>query len=118
MPKTIDKNAMPKQAPRRRGPMGHGPMGGTGEKAKDFKGTFKKLLAYIGNYKFGILVVFLFAIASTVFNIVGPKILGKATTKIFEGIMATISNTGSVQVTVGSSSATTCSAGANARPGR
>jgi len=95
MPKTIDKNAMPKQAPRRRGPMGHGPMGGTGEKAKDFKGTFKKLLAYIGSYKFGILIVFLFAIASTVFNIVGPKILGKATTKIFEGIMATISNTGS-----------------------
>lgn len=68
------------------GPMGHGPMGGSGEKAKDFKGTSKKLMNYIGNYKIGIFFVFIFAVASTIFNVVGPKILGKATTEIFNGI--------------------------------
>lgn len=75
--------------PRRNGPMGPGPGGpmGTGEKAKDFKGTFSKLLAYMGNYKFAFLISFVFAIGSTVFNIWGPKILSKATTKIFEGMM-------------------------------
>ena len=64
--------------PRRRGPMGggHGRMG-TGEKAKDFKGTMKKLFTYLSEYKIGIFFVMIFAIGSTVFNIVGPKILGK-----------------------------------------
>ena len=68
-----------------RGPMGHG-MGNSTEKAKDFKGTMKKLFRYIGSYKFAILAVIIFAIGSTVFSIAGPKILGKATTEIFTGI--------------------------------
>lgn len=72
--------------PKRRGPMGPGPMG-TGEKAKDFKGTLKKILAYMGRYKIAFIISLLFAIGSTVFNIWGPKILSKATTKIFEGMM-------------------------------
>ena len=65
--------------PRRRGPMGggHGRMG-TGEKAKDFKGTMKKLFTYLSEYKIGIFFVMIFAIGSTVFNIIGPKVLGKA----------------------------------------
>lgn len=78
------------QTPQRRGPMGgHGPMRGMGpgEKAKDFKGTMKKLLSYLSQFKVGISIVVIFAIASTVFSIVGPKILGKATTKLFEGVM-------------------------------
>lgn len=72
--------------PKRRGPMGPGPIG-TGEKAKDFKGTLKKILAYMGRYKIAFIISLLFAIGSTVFNIWGPKILSKATTKIFEGMM-------------------------------
>lgn len=67
--------------------MGRGP----GEKAKDFKGTLKKFLAYIGTYKFGLIAVAVFAMGSTVFNVVGPKILGNATTEIFEGVMSKLS---------------------------
>lgn len=74
----------------KRGPMGHGPMG-AGEKAKDFKGTMKKLWVYINEYKIGLLFVIIFAIGSTVFSIVGPKILGKATTEIFNGLVGKIS---------------------------
>ena len=63
---------------RRRGPMGgHGPGMRPTEKAKDFKGTMKKLLQYLGAYKISIVAVIIFAIGSTVFNIVGPKILGR-----------------------------------------
>ena len=62
-----------------------------GEKARDFKGTMRKLLAYLGVYKASIAVVMVFAIGSTIFSIVGPKILGKATTKLFEGVVAKIS---------------------------
>lgn len=61
------------------------------EKPKNFKSTMKKLLSYLKKYKYKILLVVLFAIASTVFTIVGPKILGKATTKIFEGVIGKIS---------------------------
>ena len=81
-------------AGRHKGPeAGHGPHGAmmAGEKAKDFKGTMKKLLAYMGRYKIGIVFVIIFAIGSTIFNIVGPKILGKATTEIFEGLVRKIS---------------------------
>ena len=74
----------------KRGPMGHGPMG-AGEKAKDFKGTMKKLWVYINEYKIGLLFVIIFAIGSTVFSIVGPMILGKATTEIFNGLVGKIS---------------------------
>ncbi len=66
-----------------------------GEKAKDFRGTFRKLLKYLGYYKYSIIVVILFAIASTVFTIVGPKILGQATTSLFQGLMNQISGSGS-----------------------
>lgn len=71
------------------GPMG-GPMG-NGEKAKDLKGTMKKLLDYLGRYKIAIVVVVIFAIGSTIFAIVGPKILGNATTEIFNGIISKLS---------------------------
>ncbi len=81
--------------PKRRGPMGRGPVMASGEKAKDFKGTLKKLLAYLKPHQVAVTFVVIFAIASTVFNIVGPKILGQATTKIFEGVMDMIANTGS-----------------------
>ena len=78
-------------------PGGHGPGGAgmmLGEKAKDFKGTFKKLLQYLGSYKWAILVVLFFAAASTVLSIFGPKILGQATTELFEGLVGTITGTG------------------------
>ena len=64
------------------------------EKAKDFKGTMKKLISYLSPYKLAILLVIVFAIGSSVFNIVGPKILGNATTKIFEGLVSKVSNSG------------------------
>lgn len=70
--------------------MAHGAMK-SGEKAKDFKKSLGKLVAYIGNYKFGLIAVILFAIGSTVFNVVGPKILGNATTEIYNGIMSKLS---------------------------
>ncbi|WP_281672162.1 ABC transporter ATP-binding protein [Pseudoramibacter alactolyticus] len=80
---------------RRRGPGGPGPRGMTNtERAKDFKGTLRKLINYLGAYKMAILLVAAFAVASTVFTIVGPKILGRATTEIFKGLMASIANTG------------------------
>ncbi|EHK2442461.1 ABC transporter ATP-binding protein [Clostridium perfringens] len=80
----------------RKGGMG-GPMGRMGggpravEKAKDFKGTMKKLGVYLKPYSLSIAIVILFAIGSAAFSIVGPKILGKATTKIFEGLVQKIS---------------------------
>ncbi len=85
-------------SPMRGGPKGGGPGGHMsmmkGEKARDFKGTMGKLIEYLGSYKLGILVVMGFAIASTVFTIIGPKILGSATTKLFEGVMDMIAGTG------------------------
>ncbi|SDS04826.1 ATP-binding cassette, subfamily B [Paenibacillaceae bacterium GAS479] len=84
--------------PKNKGPMGGGPGGPgmmmPGEKAKDFKGTFRKLISYLGRYKIAVAFVILFAIGSTIFNILGPKILGEATTKVFEGVMNVISGTG------------------------
>ncbi len=81
-----------KRPPRRPGgPMGHGPGGMPGEKAKDFKGTMGKLVKYISAYSVPIILVALFAIGSTVFSIVGPKQLGKATTEIFNGLVAKVS---------------------------
>lgn len=73
----------------RRGPM-HGGGKMSGEKAKDFKGTMKKLMGYLGTYKVGICFVGIFAVGSTVFNIVGPKVLGKATTEIFNGLVGKV----------------------------
>ncbi len=74
----------------RRGPGGHGGMM-PGEKAKDFKGTSRKILAYIGRYKIAIVLVMICAVAGTIFNIVGPKVLSKATTEIFNGLVSKVS---------------------------
>ena len=68
-----------------------GPAGGSGEKAKDFGKTMKKLISYMGRYKWGILTVLIFAVGSTVFHVIGPKVLGKATTKIFNGLTGKLS---------------------------
>ncbi len=65
-----------------------------GEKARNFKGTMKKLLSYLSPFTIPMIVVFVFAIASTVFTIIGPKVLGRATTKLFEGIVAQIAGSG------------------------
>ncbi|MBM3706045.1 MAG: ABC transporter ATP-binding protein [Actinobacteria bacterium] len=80
------------------GPMGFGPRGGHfpihGEKPKNFRQTMKKFLKYIGEFKVSIIVVIVFAVLSTVFAIIGPKIIGKATTKLFEGVISQISGAG------------------------
>lgn len=84
-------------AARRGGPMGGGPMVMMkGDKARDFKGTMSKLIAYLGQYKLAVVIVFIFAIASTSANIAGPKMLGSATTKLFEGVMAQLNGSGSI----------------------
>ena len=77
-----------------------GPMGGRGmqptEKAKDFKGAMAKLFRCMGRYKFRFMLMFVFAVAGTVFNIVGPKILGKATTELYKGLVAKVNGTGGI----------------------
>lgn len=80
------------------GGMGHGPGRGmgAGEKAKDFKGTIKKLVSYMANYKIAILFVMIFAAASTIFNIWGPKILSKAITELFNGLIKKYQGTGGI----------------------
>jgi len=87
--------------PRRRGPMGGPPGGGPGammggEKPKNFKASFGKLLKYIGKYKFALVIVVIMAILSTVFSVVGPKIMGRATTELAEGLMRKIQGTGGI----------------------
>lgn len=96
----MSQNTKIQQPQRARGPMG-GPMGGMGggEKAKDAKGTLKKLLKYLSPYYVGLIFVLIFAIASTVFTVVGPKILGEATTVLVKGMMAKITNSGSIDFT-------------------
>ena len=87
---------MAEQNTRRHGPRGpHGGMA-PGEKAKDFRGTMKKLMTYIGKYKFAVATVIVFAIGSTIFSIIGPKILSKATTELFNGLVAKIKGTGGI----------------------
>ncbi len=76
-----------------------GPMGGrnmAGEKAKDFSGAMKKMIAYMKRYRIRLAVMMVCAIAGTVFNIVGPKILGKATTELFSGLVAKVNGTGGI----------------------
>ena len=77
-----------------RGPMGRGRM--NGEKAKDFSGAVKKLLRYMSKYKIRLIGMMIFAVVGTVFNIVGPKILGKATTELFNGLVAKVNGTGGI----------------------
>lgn len=95
-PSSSKSSSFPRRGPFRGGPMGHGgPMAMMkGEKARDFKGTMGKLLQYLGNFKVSIAIVGCFAIASTISAIVGPKILGKATTKLFEGVIGNITGVG------------------------
>lgn len=69
---------------------------GRGEKPKDFKGTMLKLLGYVGRHKLAVLLALVFAVGSVVFNIVGPRVLGTVTTKLYEGLVATVQGTGSV----------------------
>mgnify|MGYP003178966171 CR=1 FL=1 len=80
----------------RRGPMGHGRGMHGGEKAKDFKGSMAKLFRYMERYKFRFILMFVFAVAGTIFNIWGPKILGKATTELFSGLVAKVNGTGGI----------------------
>ena len=85
------------QQPRKRGPMGRMGRGmQPGEKPKDLKKSIKQLAQYIGKYKIAIFIVMICAACSTVFNVAGPKILGKATTALSEGLMEKIRGTGSI----------------------
>lgn len=76
--------------------MGHGRGMHGGEKAKDFKGSMAKLFRYMERYKFRFILMFVFAVAGTIFNIWGPKILGKATTELFSGLVAKVNGTGGI----------------------
>lgn len=89
------KTQIPKPT-RQRGPMGRMGGMGRGEKAKDFKGTIKQLLGYIGQHKIAVFAAVAFAVCSVIFNIVGPKVLGQVTTKLFEGLVAKVNGTGDV----------------------
>ena len=82
-------------------PNARGPMGGpgammAGEKAKNFKGSVLQLIKYIGRYKIAIIIVMVFAAVSTVFSVAGPKVMGKATTALAEGLMEKIAGTGGI----------------------
>lgn len=89
------KTQIPKPT-RQRGPMGRMGGMGRGEKAKDFKGTMRQLLGYIGQHKIAVFSAVAFAVCSVIFNIVGPKVLGQVTTKLFEGLVAKVNGTGDV----------------------
>ncbi len=92
MSENMNQTKMPSRRPR--GPMGRGP--GMGEKAKDFKGSTKKLIKYLGRYWGAIIAVMIFAAVSTVFSVAGPKVMGKATTALAEGLMNKIAGTGGI----------------------
>lgn len=91
-----------KRGQKRKGGPGPGPGHGhgghmmPGEKARDFKGTMRKMLDLMGKFKLHLLLIFVFAIGSTVFAIVGPKVMSEATTVIFEGVVAKIAGTGGI----------------------
>ena len=90
-------NNKTQKPPVMQGPMGRGPGGhGALEKAKDFKGTLKKLIGRLARYKIAVIIVIIFAVGSTIFSIVGPKILGHATTEIYTGLMNKINGTGAI----------------------
>ncbi|MGN0319081.1 MAG: ABC transporter ATP-binding protein [Lachnospira sp.] len=88
-----DQNTSYQRPPKR-----HGPGGGMmpSERAKDFKGSISKLIKYIGNYKFAVIFVMILAASSTVFSVIGPKILGKATTALSDGLIKKIAGTGGI----------------------
>ncbi len=91
---SVNMNRAPKRGPMM-GPPGMGGMG-PGDKPKDFKGAVRKLIRYLGKYRWTIIFVWILAIISTVFTILGPKILGNATDELFKGIMSKISGTGNI----------------------
>lgn len=91
----MDNSKNKRQVQRHGGHGGHGGFG-SGEKAKDFKSSLKKLASYLNRYYVGLVFVAIFAIGSAVFSIIGPKILGKATTEIFEGLMRKIQGIGGI----------------------
>lgn len=93
-----DNNTKSARKPRMGGgPMGGGPMGAMMDKPKDFKGSIGKLFKYIGKYKLQILLVIIFAIGSTVFSIIGPKIMGNVTTDIFKGLVGKVQGNGGIE---------------------
>lgn len=92
----MQRPAGQQQQPMARGPMGHAMVGAPVVKARDFKGTMLKLIEYLGAYRNLIVIVFIFAVASAAASIAGPKILGNATTKLFEGVMAKLNGTGDI----------------------
>ena len=102
MHSNIPQSNQKQEQPAKRGPLGGEPMGGGpgggmmrgGEKARDFKGTMSALIQYLAEYKTKIILVLLAASTSTIFSILSPKILGKATTKLYEGVVAQIAGTG------------------------
>ena len=103
---TSSNTRIPQQAPqsarpgRGHRPHGHGgPMMRPAEKAKDFKGTVRKMLSFMGQFKVLLVFVTIFALASTVFSIIGPKVMSTATTELFNGIVAKIDRTGSINFT-------------------
>ena len=87
-----------KRPPRRHGPMGGGPGMMPGEKPKDLKGSIGKLFVYMGSFKIAVFCVMVFAVISTVFNVAGPKILGRATTALSEGLMGKSAQTGGIDI--------------------
>ncbi len=92
----MSKTEVPKRQGRPGGPMGRRGPGRVVEKPKDFKGTMLKLLSYVGRHKVAVFFAAAFAMASVIFNIVGPKVLGQVTTKLFEGLVAKVQGTGAV----------------------
>jgi ATP-binding cassette subfamily B protein len=96
-----EQNNAAKIKPAKRPAVGHGPMGmmGGGEKARDFRGTMKKLMAYLNVYKVSIFIVLIFAAISAALSVAGPKILGNVTTEIFNGIMRKIQGEGGIDFT-------------------
>ena len=92
----MSKTVVPKRQGRPGGPMGRRGPARVVEKPKDFKGTMFKLLSYVGRHKVAVFFAAAFAMASVIFNIVGPKVLGQVTTKLFEGLVAKVQGTGAV----------------------
>ena len=95
----MSKTQVPKRTNNgpRRGPMGgRGGFGAPGEKPKDFKNTMLKLLSYVGKHKVAVIFALIFAVCSVIFNIIGPKVLGQVTTKLYEGLVAKVAGTGAV----------------------
>ena len=90
-----DEMSKTAEAKRRPGRGGHGP-GRVVEKPKDFKGTMLKLLGYVGTHKIAVFFAVAFAMCSVIFNIIGPKVLGQVTTKLYEGLVAKVAGTGAV----------------------